>query len=56
MRLRRAEDYQIKYDALMKEAHSLRIENEEKEKHIRDVKGLNQRLVQSVEEKANKTE
>lgn len=56
VRLRRAEDYQIKYDALLNDTNNLKKELDDKEKNIRDIKGLNEKLARSLEEKDSKTD
>ena len=56
MRLRRAEDFEIKFDLLTAETNTLRKDLEQRDKAIRDFKTLNEKLTFAVSERSNKQE
>ena len=56
IRLRRAEDFEIKYEVVAGECSSLKKELEIRDKNIRDIKSLNEKLTRSIEERTDKTQ
>jgi hypothetical protein len=56
VRLRRAEDFEIKFDLLSGEANALRKDIDLRDKTIRDLKALNEKLSFAVEERCSKHE
>lgn len=56
VRLRRAEDFEIKFDLLTAETNTLRKDLEQRDKAIRDFKTLNEKLTFAVSERSNKQE
>jgi hypothetical protein len=56
IRLRRAEDFEIKYEVVAGETSSLKKELEIRDKSIRDIKSLNEKLTRSIEERTDKTQ
>lgn len=56
VRLRRAEDFEIKYEVLLNEHSNAKKEVEVKDQAVRDLKTLNEKLARSVEDRSNKHE
>lgn len=56
VRLRRAEDFEIKYDLLSGEAAALRKDIDLRDKQIRELKSLNEKLTFAAEERSTKHE
>jgi hypothetical protein len=56
VKLRRAEDFEIKFELVSSEVSALRKDVELREKNIRDLKTLNEKLTFTLEEKSTKNE
>lgn len=56
VKLRRAEDFEIKYEVLLGEQTKIKKEIEEKEKAVRELKTLNEKLTIAIDERSNKHE
>lgn len=56
VRLRRAEDFEIKFDLLTAETNALRKDLEQRDKAIRDLKTLNEKLSFAVDDRSSRQE
>lgn len=56
VRLRRAEDFEIKFDLLTAENNALRKDLDQRDKAVRDLKTLNEKLAFAAEERSNRQE